>query len=65
MSVVVYLTAVAEQRCYEELEVADMVEDLYGAPRAAARMRKRAWERLSPYKKIWWKSAKQEKPECC
>jgi len=61
---VVYLTAVAEERYARKIELADMIEDLYGAPSAAARMRQRAYSRLEPYRKIWWSAhARQEKPE--
>jgi hypothetical protein len=54
MEKVVYLTAVAEARCQREIDRADMIGEIYGAWNTAERIRAKAYERLEPYRRIWW-----------
>src|SRR5262245_35150195 len=62
MDKVIFLTDVAEARCYREIQLAEMV--IYGNHAAAERIRARAMKRLEPYRKVWWKEpATPEKPE--
>ena len=56
MAVVVYITALAESRCREEINRAFIAGEIYGDWRAEARIREKAMKRLAPYKKIWQSS---------
>jgi len=63
MAEVVYITALAESRCRDEINRAFIAGEIYGDWKAEARIREKAMKRLAPYKKVWVEAANQEKPE--